>query len=180
MPSATASLAPEPGAEGDAPLVLAEFLPYRFSVVAERMSRIFAERYEREFGLSIPEWRVMAVLGERASRSTQEVIEATEMDRVKVSRAVIRLVDKGLVARKPHPDDQRAHMLSLTRRGLGIYRQIVPLARSLQAELAAALKPGELEALDRILAKLHASASLAHISPPLRPARQKPAFQRRR
>ncbi len=148
---------PEP-VEGDTPLVLAQFLPYRFSVVAERMSQVFASRYEREFGLSIPEWRVMAVLGERSPRSTQQVIEATEMDRVKVSRAVIRLADKALVARKLHPDDQRAHLLSLTRRGLGMYHQIVPLARSLQAELATALKPEELRALDRILVKLHASA----------------------
>ncbi len=158
MPSANATVAPEAATEGDAPLVLAEFLPYRFSVVAERMSQVFADRYEREFGLSIPEWRVMAVLGEHSPRSTQQVIEATEMDRVKVSRAVIRLTDKTLVARKPHPDDQRAHVLSLTRRGLGTYRQIVPLARSLQAEIAAALKPEELRALDHILARLHASA----------------------
>jgi DNA-binding MarR family transcriptional regulator len=165
MPSASAAAAPECAAEGDAPLVLAEFLPYRFSVVAERMSRVFAECYEREFGLGIPEWRVMAVLGERAPRSTQQVIEATEMDRVKVSRAAIRLADKGLLAREPHPDDQRAHILSLTRRGLGIYHRIVPLARSLQAELAAALKPEEMRALDRILVKLHASAG--ELIPPL-------------
>lgn len=158
MPSANATAASDPAAEGQAPLLLAEFLPYRFSVVAERMSRVFAERYEREFGLGIPEWRVMAVLGERAPRSTQQVIEATGMDRVRVSRAVIRLADKGLVAREAHPDDRRAQMLGLTRRGLDTYRRIVPLARALQAELAAALEPGELEALGRILAKLHAGA----------------------
>ena len=51
-------------------------LPYRLSVLTERMSRIFAQRYEREFGIGIPEWRVMAVLGEQAPRSTQKVIEA--------------------------------------------------------------------------------------------------------
>ena len=164
MPSANAAVASGPAGEGDAPLVLAEFLPYRFSVAAERMSRVFAERYEREFGVGIPEWRVMAVLGERAPRSTQQVIEATEMDRVKVSRAVIRLADKGLLARRPHPSDQRAHMLSLTRRGQGVYRQIVPLARKLQAELAAALTPEEMQALNRMLAKLHAGARLQKTS----------------
>ncbi len=158
MSSANATVASGPAANGKVPLVLAEFLPYRFSIVAERMSRIFAERYEREFGVGIPEWRVMAVLGERMPRSTQQVIEATETDRVKVSRAVIRLADKGLLARKPHLDDKRVHMLSLTRRGLGTYRQIVPHARRLQTELAAALTPEETQVLDRILAKLHASS----------------------
>jgi DNA-binding MarR family transcriptional regulator len=141
----------------DAPLILAEFLPYRLSVAAERVSRAFAARYETEFGLTIPEWRVLAVLGERAPRSTQEVIETTEMDRVKVSRAAIRLADKGLIARAPLPEDARAYRLSLTRQGLAMYRRIVPLARRLQAELAASLATQEVRALDRILAKLDAA-----------------------
>lgn len=138
------------------PLRLQEFLPYRFSVLAERMSRIFAERYEREFGIGIPEWRVMAVLGEQAPRGTQEVIEATEMDRVRVSRAVIRLADKGLLTRRAQPGDKRAQVLRLSRSGLATYRQIVPLARKLQAELAAKLEPDELGLLHRMLDKLHA------------------------
>jgi len=154
LPSANATAASGPTADGGPRLLLAEFLPYRFSVVSERMSRLFAGHYERAFGVSIPEWRVMAVLGERAPRSTQEVIEATAMDRVKVSRAVIRLADKGLLARRPHPEDQRAQLLCLTRRGIAIYRQIVPHACALQAELAAALTPEAARALDRILGKL--------------------------
>jgi DNA-binding MarR family transcriptional regulator len=147
-----------PPAPQDAPLVLAGFLPYRVSVVAERISRAFAARYAHEFGLSIPEWRVMAVLGERAPRTTQEVIGQTEMDRVKVSRAVIRLAGKGLISRQVDPDDQRAQILRLTRRGQSVYRRIVPLAHQMQAELAAALAPEELHALDHILPKLHAAA----------------------
>src|SRR5271166_2414722 len=142
----------------DEPLILADFLPYRLSVAAERVSRAFAARYETEFGLTIPEWRVMAVLGERSPRSTQEVIETTEMDRVKVSRAAIRLADKGLISRAPVPGDARAQQLRLTRQGLATYRRIVPLARRLQSELVTALAPGEIAALERILAKLRGAA----------------------
>ena len=138
------------------PLSLGSFLPYRFSVVAECLSRLFAEHYERRFGISIPEWRLMAVLGEHAPQSTQEVITRTEMDRVRVSRAAIRLEDKGLIARKTHPHDQRAHLLSLTRKGLAMYRQIVPLARQLQRELETEFSTDEIQALDRILTKLQA------------------------
>jgi DNA-binding MarR family transcriptional regulator len=137
---------------------LQEFLPYRLSVVTERMSKIFAQRYEREFGISISEWRVMAVLGEGAQLSTQQVIEATQMDRVRVSRAVIRLSDKGLLTRKAQEGDKRAQILRLSRTGLAAYRRVIPLARMLQADLAARLEPEELQALDRILAKLHVGA----------------------
>ena len=138
-----------------APLLLAAFLPYRLSVVAERVSRAFAARYQHEFGLSIPEWRIMAVLGEQAPSSTQAVIERTGMDRVKVSRAVIRLARRGLLARRADPADQRAQLLRLSRRGLAVYRRIVPLAHRMQAYLAATLTDAEQRELDRILCKLH-------------------------
>ena len=142
-----------------APLRLAEFLPYRLSVAVETVSRAFADRYEAEFGLSIPEWRVMAVLGEGSPLSTQAVIARTEMDRVKVSRAVIRLVSKELVARTPAPADQRAQILRMAPKGVTLYRRIVPRAHALQAELAEALTAEEQRALDIILHKLHRRAA---------------------
>lgn len=142
-----------------APLVLGEFLPYRISVLAEDVSRLFAARYEAEFGLSIGEWRVLAVLGEVSPRSTQQVIEKTGMDRVRVSRAVIRLADKGFVNRVRHPEDARAQLLRPTARGRTVYRRIVPLARELQAALMGALTAEEQSRLDEMLVKLAASAA---------------------
>ena len=141
------------------PLILGEFLPYRLSVVTEAVSRLFAEHYEARFGITIREWRVMAVVGEAPPRSTQEVIERTGMDRVKVSRAAIRLVDKGLLARRPDPGDARAHLLSLTRKGEGVYRAIVPLAREIQAALAAGLTAEEEAQLGAILHKIGTRAA---------------------
>lgn len=141
------------------PLVLGEFLPYRLSVVAEEVSRLFATRYEAEFGLSIGEWRVLAVLGELAPRSTQQVIEKTGMDRVRVSRAAIRLADKGLVERSRLPGDARARLLRPSARGRAVYRRIVPLARDMQAALTEALTLQEQGQLDAILRKLAARAA---------------------
>lgn len=141
------------------PLILGEFLPYRLSVVTEAVSRLFAERYEARFGITIPEWRVLAVVGEAPPRSTQQVIERTGMDRVKVSRAAIRLADKGLLARRADPGDARAHLLSLTRKGEATYRAIVPLAREIQAALAAGFTPEEEALLGTLLGKIGARAA---------------------
>ena len=141
------------------PLRLVDFLPYRLSVVGETVSRAFADRYEEEFGLSIPEWRVMAILGEGEPLSTRAVIARSEMDRVKVSRAVIRLVAKALVARTAHPQDQRAQILRLAPKGLALYRRIIPRAHALQGELAEVLTEEEQRALDGILHKLHHRAA---------------------
>jgi DNA-binding MarR family transcriptional regulator len=139
--------------------LLNAFLPYRISIISEIVSRIFASHYEARFNISIHEWRVIAVLGEAGPLSTQGVIECTQMDRVRVSRAVIRLGDKGVIARRPHPDDQRAHMLRLSQRGTKIYQEIVPLALSLQAQLVELFTPDEGATLNRLLDKLLVGAS---------------------
>ncbi|MBO1074603.1 MarR family winged helix-turn-helix transcriptional regulator [Roseomonas marmotae] len=136
------------------PLILQDFLPYRLSVVTEEVSSLFATRYQERFGLSIPEWRVVAVVGQHGTLSTQQVIEHTAMDRVRVSRAVIRLADKALLERRSHPKDQRAQILQLSRQGRAVYGEIVPLARELQAALSAALTEAEQRQLGVILDKI--------------------------
>src|ERR1700729_619810 len=63
-------------------LVLDDFLPYRLSIVTNRASAAIALHYSKRFGLSIPEWRVMAVLGETPGLSARQVTERAEMDKV--------------------------------------------------------------------------------------------------
>src|ERR1700754_4084535 len=69
-------------------LHLEHFVPYRLSVLTNIVSMSIAEAYEREFGLSIPQWRVIAVLARYPDLSAIEVAERTAMDKVAVSRAV--------------------------------------------------------------------------------------------
>ena len=73
---------------------LARFLPYRLSVVTEQISRLVASTYAERFGLSVPEWRVIAHLGYSTSLSALAIAERTAMDKVKVSRALARLTDR--------------------------------------------------------------------------------------
>ena len=61
--------------------------------------RAIAAAYFAHFGLTIPEWRVMAVLAANPGLSAAEVTARTAMDKVAVSRAVATL----LVGRPPAP-----------------------------------------------------------------------------
>ena len=137
-----------------AELVLERFLPYRLSVLTNTVSRALAQSYEKRFGLNIPQWRVVAVLGREPGLSAVEVTERTVMDKVTVSRAVGTLVSRGRVARTTDPDDRRRSLLHLTARGRTIYREIVPLARAYERELMRRLTPHERTALDGLLASL--------------------------
>src|ERR1700712_3337831 len=65
--------------------LLEEFLPYRLSVAANRVSRMFAERYLSASELTVPEWRVLTVVGRSGTISPSAVGELAMMDKVKVS-----------------------------------------------------------------------------------------------
>ncbi|MBL4640034.1 MAG: MarR family transcriptional regulator, partial [Kordiimonadaceae bacterium] len=88
-------------------LCLRNFLPYRLSILSNRVSQAIAEQYEVQFQLSVQEWRVMAVLGEERGLSAGQVAKRTEMDKVAVSRAVNKLLDTGRIARKFSKEDKR-------------------------------------------------------------------------
>ena len=108
-----------------------------------RASRLFARRFEAAFGLSIAEWRVMAVVGRFGTLTPSAVAERTDMDKVKVSRATASLVATGLLEQGPAPHDGRARLLRLTRKGRVVHDGIVPLALALEAQLAAGLSEEE-------------------------------------
>lgn len=143
---------------GEAPLALDRFLPYRLSVLANTVSSSIARVYARRFGLSVPEWRVMAVLGMAPPLTAGDIAGRTAMDKVRVSRAVARLLRAGLIDRRIDAGDRRRAFLALSRKGRRVYREIIPLALGAESQLMAALGPEERRQLDALVAKLQARA----------------------
>jgi len=139
-------------------LVLERFLPYRLSILSNRVSGAIAKRYAKAFDLSIPEWRVIAVLGRHPGITAKEVAEATEMDKVAVSRAVARLTAAKRVAARPDPADARRQLLALTLQGESVHARIVPIALASEQKLLATLSARERDALDGLLERLLGAA----------------------
>ncbi|MBV8397213.1 MAG: winged helix-turn-helix transcriptional regulator [Acetobacteraceae bacterium] len=144
---------PEEGLDG---FKLEEFLPYQLSVTANTVSRLFAKRYAEEYGLSIPEWRVLVVVGRFGTASPSMVSEWAAMDKVKVSRAAATLVARGLLKQTQDPADGRARLLRLTRKGVSVHQGAVPLAQEIEAQLANGLSRSEWSALQKSLTRLTA------------------------
>jgi DNA-binding MarR family transcriptional regulator len=159
MPS-NAALNFKRGREREARLDLERFLPYRLSVLSNRVSDAIAREYSDRFGLSIPEWRIMAVLGGTPSLSARDVAERTAMDKVQVSRAVECLVRARRVARTADAEDGRIQRLALTAKGRAIYDEVVPLALHLEEVFLSALSASERAQLDALMAKLSRQACL--------------------
>lgn len=135
-------------------LALERFLPYRLSVLTNTVSRALARVYQDRFGLSIPQWRVMAALGRFPGLSANEVAEKTAMDKVTVSRAVSGMLARELVERQTDSADRRRASLRLTAQGAAIYAEIVPIARAYEARLVALLSAEDRAVLDRLLDRL--------------------------
>jgi DNA-binding MarR family transcriptional regulator len=141
-----------------APIELENFLPYRLSILSNRVSQSIAREYETRFDLSVTEWRVMAVLARFDALSAREVAERTAMDKVAVSRALARLVAAGRVTRRTHHGDKRRSVLGLSAKGWKIHDAVAPLALAHERDLLQQLSPQERETLSRILDKLTATA----------------------
>jgi DNA-binding MarR family transcriptional regulator len=135
-------------------LDLDRFLPYRLSVLSNRISQAIARLYQARFGFGITEWRLIAVLGRYPALSANAVAERTAMDKVAVSRAVAHLLERGLITREMHGEDRRRSVLALSEAGHRIYDEIVPLALGRERKLLATLNANEREQLERILDKL--------------------------
>ena len=129
-------------------------MPYRLSVLTNLVSSAIAGHYSERFDLSIPEWRIMAVLGENAGLSARDVAARTAMDKVQVSRAVASLLKAQRIRRSSDAVDGRVSHLSLTRAGRRIYQDIAPLALDLEALLLSSLTANERENFSRLLTKL--------------------------
>ena len=143
---------------GQAALALEDFLPYRLSVLSNTVSLGIARSYRARFGLSVAEWRVLAVLGRFAPLAAGDVAARTAMDKVRVSRAASKLIDGGFVTATQDKADRRRTLLRLSAKGKRVHGEIAPLAQAREAALVATLEPAELEALDRLLSKLQARA----------------------
>ena len=140
-------------------LKLDAFLPYRLSIASNAVSEAIATAYQALFGLRIPEWRLVAVIAEHDGITQQALVAATRMDKVSVSRAAIALVERGLAQRRPNPDDQRSHLLSLSEAGRALYDDVAPKALALERQVFAGFALSELEAFSRMLTRIEAAAA---------------------
>ena len=139
-------------------LHLEHFLPYRLSILSNRVSNAIAADYGERFQLSMPAWRVMAILGRYPGLVAAELVEKTAMDKVAISRAVALLLDRGYITRDEHSSDRRRWILNLSEAGEVIYHRIVPLAKSYERDLLENWNAEEVALLHDMLDRMNARA----------------------
>lgn len=133
---------------------LSEFVPYQLSITSNAVSGRIALEYRQRFGLSVPEWRVMAVLGDSGPLTQRELTGLTLMDKVAVNRACRVLEERGLAYRRPNEQDGRSHHLELTESGTLMRDEIMPLALEMERRLFSNFTAEEVEQFRSLLERV--------------------------
>ena len=94
-----------------ADLALESFLPYRLNRIAAAVSQDFRSVYGPHHDLTIPEWRVLATLGQSEKISAKEIGRHSSMHKTKVSRAVRALEERRWLTRRESEEDRREEIL---------------------------------------------------------------------
>ena len=124
------------------------------AITSNAVSGLIAGDYGVQFGLKIPEWRIMAVLGDTGALTQRDLVRATLMDKVAVNRACKALDDRGFLRRSPNMSDGRSHHLELTPQGCAVYEQIWPQAYAAYQRIFSVLTEKEAASLSELLDKL--------------------------
>ncbi|MEK1886998.1 MAG: MarR family winged helix-turn-helix transcriptional regulator [Phyllobacterium sp.] len=135
-------------------LLLETFIPYRLNKVAETVSQRFGRLYRDQYGLTRPEWRTLATLGQFGTMTATAIGAHSSMHKTKVSRAVLALEMRRWLLRKRDGADRRVENLALTAAGRRAYIELVKVAHDFEAELLAKLGPSNEAALKVGLAAL--------------------------
>lgn len=146
--------------EKDKPLILEDFFPYRLAILSHTVSGLIAHVYDKRFGITIPEWRVILIVGRFPGLSAVEVADRTMLDKVAVSRAVTKLIKAGRINREFADVDRRRSILTLSEQGWSVHDEIAPLALAMEADLLDGLDEDQIEVLNAIIERLLVRARL--------------------
>ena len=154
---------------------LNDYIPCQLATVSQGIIRALAALFEERYGTSLPEWKVLAIIRETPGLSAVAVARRAQMDTVAVSRAVTKLLDRGLVSRELDSEDRRRSVLGISEAGLELHDEIAPLAAELETSLLEDLTDEEKLVFAKALNALQSKAAIltdAYSAAPRRHARQ--------
>ena len=135
-----------PPSKPPAKVDLGDYLPY----LVNRVGTIIAEQFGADalarHGLSIAEWRVLAVLASNGGQRQIDLADLTSIEASTLSRLVTRLMRMGLVTRTRSANSNREVVVKLSPKGQTLVARLIPIARDYEAAAIAGISASELRA----------------------------------
>jgi DNA-binding MarR family transcriptional regulator len=127
---------------------------HRLLKVSNRLMAPFSTHLEKQYDISINEFRLLMLIGRKGKAVSHELAEMTGVNVMSVSRAVASLEKKGRIRVERDPQNRRRKQLTLTKEGSRLHEIMRPQADRVASYLLSDLKPEEVAALRIILDKL--------------------------
>jgi DNA-binding MarR family transcriptional regulator len=134
---------------------LIRLVSVRIVRLSELILRIGTFTFKNRFGVKPTDLRILVMLGAYQPISVNEVSRRTHIDKAWISRSLGGLLRRRLIKRTAHPSDSRASLLSLTKKGESLLREIAPVAEEYQRQLLQGQRSRDVE---RVLDLLSARA----------------------
>ncbi|SDP05402.1 DNA-binding transcriptional regulator, MarR family [Ralstonia sp. 25mfcol4.1] len=133
-----------------------DFLTTMLSQLVTALRSSVTEPYATQFDLTVPEWRILALLAHGEPMSFAELVKQSTSDKALVSRTLRLLEDRGLVTLESQGTTPRKRLsCKISEAGAALHAQVIPLARRGQASVIRLLTPEERHGLYAGLRKLH-------------------------
>ena len=118
--------------------------------------RRFAQGRLHEAGvdITIDQWLVLKTIHESPDITLQQVGAAVFKDFASVTRIVQLLERKGMLRRKPHPNDGRRSKLTLTSSGKSVIRRAEPIAQANRRQALVGIDADEVARLRVVLKRI--------------------------
>lgn len=145
-------------------LHIEDFLTFRLTRLSNALRNNMTKRYLEEFDLSLPEWRLLALVTRFSPLRFSELTNRSSMDKGQVSRTLRVMTKRGLTKTKiiAQRGSRSAEALaapvsvSITPKGKALYKSVLPVAQRRQAAMLQTLNDSERVALYQTLDKLFA------------------------
>lgn len=149
-----------------------DFLTFRITRLSNALRTNVTKRYLEEFGLSIPEWRLLALVTRFSPVRFSELTHLSSMDKGQVSRTLQVMTKRGLTKMKviKQRGSRTAAALaapvvvSVAPKGKALYKQVLPVARRRQAEIIRRLSEGDRVTLYTMIDKIFAVIGTAAVT----------------
>jgi DNA-binding MarR family transcriptional regulator len=141
-------------AQTSEPQDLRDLVSFQLRQLSNLYTKNTASVYQRRFGLTMNEWRLIALIEAAENISLNRLASQAQFDKGLTSRIVVKLIERGVISRQTDPNDARGIALSLTDQGLGLVAEVFPQAVELNTQLQSCLTRGERETLAVVLQKL--------------------------
>jgi MarR family transcriptional regulator, 2-MHQ and catechol-resistance regulon repressor len=130
------------------------FYTHQVALLHRLIARSTKQAFDRMFGITQMEWRILIQLEHRSPSKISELHERTFMQKPQISLALPNLIRKGYVVRADDPDDARAPYFAITEKGLALYREVLRVTKKRQKGLESLLSAAERKAFESAFKRL--------------------------